>query len=311
MRAVGVMQHGGPEALEVVELAEPHAGPGQVRIRVHAATVNPTDTYVRNGARAAQQTTPPPYVPGMDAAGVLDEIGPGVSTPLRVGEAVMAIVLPHGSHGAYSEYIVVPVGSVAKAPAHTSHIEASTLPMNGLTARLSLDQLGLQPGQTLLVSGAAGCYGGYVVQLAKADGLTVIADASSADEALVASLGADVVLPRGDDLAQRVRAQFPAGVDAVADGAVMNGALLGAIRDGGGFATVRGWDGPSERDITLHVTFVRSYLEEAAKLDRLRQQVEDGQVTLRVARSFPAEQAAEAHRLLEAGGSRGRFVIEF
>lgn len=310
MRVVGVMEHGGPEALEVVELADPHAGPGQVRIRVHAATVNPTDTYVRNGARAAQQTTPPPWVPGMDAAGVLDEIGPGVDTSLKIGESVMAIVVPNGAHGAYSEYLVVPVGSVAAAPAGTSHAAASTLPMNGLTARLSLDQLALQPGQTLLVSGAAGCYGGYVVQLAKADGLTVIADASEKDEALVAALGADVVLPRGDDLAQRVRERYPDGVDAVADGAVMNELLLAAVRDGGGYATVRGWRGPTERGIVLHSTFVRDYAEEGEKLDRLRQQVEDGQVTLRVAQTFPAAQASEAHRLLEAGGTRGRFVIE-
>src|SRR5215204_2678766 len=244
MRVVGAMQYGGPEVLEVVEVDEPHAGPGQVRIRVHAAAVNPTDTYVGTGARAEmQKADPPPYVPGMDAAGVLDEIGDGVETELAVGDHVMAIVLPKGAHGAYAEHIVVPAESVTRVPAGATDAEASTLPMNGLTARLSLDLLALEPGQTLAVTGAAGCYGGYVVQLAKADGLRVIADASPADEQLVRDLGADVVVPRGDDVAERMRAVAPDGVDALADGAVQKELAVGAVRDGGAFASVRGWAG--------------------------------------------------------------------
>jgi NADPH2:quinone reductase len=311
MRAVGVNHYGGPEALEVVDLPEPHAGPGQLRIRVHAAAVNPTDTYVRNGDRAKQQQKdPPPYVPGMDAAGVLDEIGDGVDTDLRVGDPVMAIVIPDGSYGAYSEYLALPAASVGRSPKGASHAEACTLPMNGLTARLSLDELGLSPGDTILVTGAAGCFGGYVVQLAKADGLRVIADASPADEELVRALGADVVLARGDDLSERVRELEPGGVDGVADGAVMNQLLVPAVRDGGGFASVRGWKGEPQRDITFYATFVRRYAEEQARLDRLREQAESGAVTLRVARTFPAEQAGEAHRLLEGGGIRGRLVVE-
>jgi len=312
MRVVGAMQYGGPEVLEVVEVDEPHAGPGQVRIRVRAAAVNPTDTYVGTGARAEmQKADPPPYVPGMDAAGVLDEIGDGAETDLAVGDHVMAIVLPKGAHGAYAEHIVVPAESVTRVPAGATDAEAATLPMNGLTARLSLDLLALEPGQTLAVTGAAGCYGGYVVQLAKADGLRVIADASPADEQLVRDLGADVVVPRGDDVAARIREIAPEGVDGLADGSVQNGLLLAAIKDGGGFATVRGWSGPSERDITIYPIWVRAYLNEQAKLDRLRQQVEDGSVTLRVAGTYPAAEAAEAHRQLAAGGTRGRLVIEF
>jgi NADPH2:quinone reductase len=92
MRAVGLFTHGGPEVLQVVELPEVHAGPGQVRIRVHAATVNPTDVAARNGARAEQQKAdPPPYVPGMEVAGVVDEVGSGVPDRLEVGDTVMAI----------------------------------------------------------------------------------------------------------------------------------------------------------------------------------------------------------------------------
>ncbi len=311
MQAVGVMNHGGPEALELIDLPEIHAGPGEVRIRVHAATVNPTDTYVRNGDRAEmQKADPPPYVPGMDAAGVIDEVGQGVSG-FSIGDRVMAIVLPKGAHGAYRESLVVPAASVARAPAGSSHAEASTLPMNGLTARLSLDLLALVPGQTLAVTGAAGCYGGYVVQLAKADGLTVIADASDADTDLVKALGADIVVPRGAGFAESVRGHFPQGVDGLADGAVQNEVVFEAISDGGAYTSVRGFQPEPVRGINFTTTFVRDYLLEQAKLDELRQQAEDGTVTLRVAQIYPASRASEAHARLEAGGTRGRCVIAF
>ena len=312
MRGIGVIEFGGPEALQVVDLPEVHAGPGQVRIRVHAATVNPTDTSARNGDRAeAQRKDPPPYIPGMDVAGVIDEIGDAAATDLAVGDAVMAMVIPTGTHGAYRESIVLAADAVARTPAGASHAEAATLPMNGLTARQSLDQLALQPGQTLAVTGAAGCYGGYVVQLAKADGLRVIADASSADEQLVRDLGADIVVPRGDDIAAQIRNVAADGVDGLADGAVQNALAVGAVRDGGAFASVRGWGGNDDREIVFHRTMVRDYDRRLDLLDRLRQQTEDGDVSLRVAATYAPEQAAEAHRRLEAGGTRGRCVIVF
>ena len=139
MRAVGLMTHGGPEVLEVVDVPEVHAGPGQVRLRIYAAAVNPTDTMARNGSRAAEQKVdPPPYIPGMDAAGIVDEIGEGVTTGVAIGDRVMAMVCPKGSHGAYREQIVLDQRAVVPVPAGTSHIEACTLPMNGLTARQSL-----------------------------------------------------------------------------------------------------------------------------------------------------------------------------
>ena len=306
------MVHGGPEALEVVDVPEVHAGPGQVRIRIHAAAVNPTDTMARNGSRAEQQKVdPPPYVPGMDAAGVVDEVGEGVNTGVKVGDAVMAMVIPKGSHGAYREQIVLEAPAVVPAPAGASHAEACTLPMNGLTARQSLDLMGLKPGQTLAVTGAAGAYGGYVVQLAKADGLTVIADASEADHELVKALGADIVVRRGDDVAKRFLEYFPSGVDGLADGAVQNELVISAVRDGGAFTSVRGFVGEPQRDIKFTATSVRTYDGDYEKLDRLRQLVETGAVTLRVAATYPAEQASETHRRLQAGGTRGRFVIEF
>jgi NADPH:quinone reductase-like Zn-dependent oxidoreductase len=278
---------------------------------VQAATVNPTDTYVRSGAYAERdRVTTPPWVPGMDVAGEVVELGEGVDH-LVVGDLAMGIVVPSGPHGAYREDKVLPGNSVVRVPRGVDAIAASTLPMNGLTARLALDLMALSPGQVLAVTGAAGAFGGYVVQLAKADGLTVVADASEADEQLVRDLGADVVVRRGDDVAQRIREQVPGGVDGLADGSVQDELVLPAVKDGGAVATVRGYRGNGERGVRVFPTLVRRVAEDRAALDRLRRQVEEGAVTLRVARTFPAEQAAEAHRVLEGGGVRGRLVLTF
>jgi len=314
MRAVGITEWGGPDALVVVDLPEPEAGPGEIRIRVHAAAVNPTDTLLRDGSRAAALAdVPPPHVPGMDAAGVVDQLGPGTETDLRVGDPVMAIVLPRGPRGAYAEQVVVPAESVVRAPANASHAEAASLLMNALTVRGALDALDLQPGQLLAVTGAAGAVGGFAIELGKADGLRVVADASPKDEELVTKLGADVIVPRGDDFGARVREHFPDGADGLIDAALLNEKAIPAVRDGGGIATVRGYQGPDEpqRGITFHPVLVRNYAREQAKLDRLREQAEQGQVSLRVARTFPAADAPEAHRALEAGGVRGRLILEF
>ena len=312
MSVVGVMEFGGPEALQVVEVPDaPPPGPGEVKVRVHAFTVNPTDTYVRNGAyRKILQQAAPPYVPGMDAAGVIAEVGEGV-TGFEVGDRVMAVVMPtRPEGGAYAEQVVLPAGAVAHAPKGTSHAEASTLPMNGLTARLTLDELALEPGRWLAVTGAAGAYGGYVVQLAKADGLRVVADASEADEQLVRDLGADAVLRRGDDVADRIREVVPEGVDALTDGSIQGALVLPAIRDGGGMASVRPFQAPDERGIRHHQIWISQYATAAEKIDGLRRLADEGGVTLRVARTFTAEEAGEAHRLLEQGGVRGRLVVE-
>ena len=311
MRAAGVTEFGGPEALHIVDVAAEPLGPGEVRIRVAAATVNPTDTHARAGAYADRDPVEqPPWVPGMDVAGTVVEVGDGVAH-VAPGDAVMGVVVPTGAHGGYREDLVLPGDSVVRAPAGADAVAASTLPMNGLTARLALDLLALRPGQVVAVTGAAGAFGGYVVQLAKADGLTVVADASEADEELVRGLGADVVVRRGDDVAERIREHYPEGVDGLADGAVQDALVLPAVKDGGAVATVRGYRGDGSRGLRVHPALVRRVAQDRAALDRLRQQAEDGVLTLRVAQTFPAEKAAEAHRMLEAGGVRGRLVLTF
>jgi len=249
-------------------------------------------------------------VPGMDAAGVVEAIDEAADTDLTVGDKVMAFVVPKGTHGGYAQRIAVPADSVVRMPKDATFAEASTLSMNGLTALLALDTLDLPAGATLAVTGAAGTLGGYVVQLAKERGLTVIADASEDDDDLVEDLGADIVKLRGEGFAEAVRQKFPKGVDAVVDAAVQVDEIVPAAKDGATIITIRGTEGERERGVTLRPIWVTEYDQRKDKLEELRQHVENGVLTLRVADVLPMEQAAEAHRRMEAGGVRGRIVLE-
>src|SRR5262245_57874691 len=315
MRAVTFSRLGGPEVLEVSELPAPQPGPGEVRIRVSAATVNPTDISFRSGrqftiAQLAEMGVRPPFIPGMELGGVVDAVGEGTSW--HAGDRVMAIVNPRRpGGGAQAEQVVVPAASVAHIPEGTTFEAAATLPMNGLTVRLALDKLALKPGQTLGVTGAAGAVGGYAVELGVSEGLRVIAVAALDDEALVKRFGASIVVPRGDGAIRALYDAAPGGVDGLIDAAVLDAAALPAIRDGGRLATVRGFAGPSERGITIEPVRVMSYLQNQEALDHLGRLVAEGRLTLRVAETFPPERAAEAQRKMAAGGTRGRLVIVF
>ncbi|AKS33411.1 NADP-dependent oxidoreductase [Mycolicibacterium goodii] len=313
MKAIGVYEYGGPEVLQVIDLPEPQAGPGEVRIRVHAAAVSPTDVMLRTGGHAVRlQDRRPPFIPGMDAAGVIDQIGLGCDDRLHVGQRVIALVLFVGEHGgAYAEQIVVPAASVVPAPANADFPAASTLLMNAMTARLALDTLGLPAGATVAVTGAAGAVGGYAVELAKADGLRVIADAAPHDAELVRGFGADHVVERGADVAAGIRAVAPDGVVGLVDASHQQAEVLGAIADGGTLIELRGWSGPAERGIRVIPVMVPDRLTDTEGLATLGRQAENGVLTLRVADVLPADEATKAHRLLEAGGLRGRIVLDF
>jgi NADPH:quinone reductase-like Zn-dependent oxidoreductase len=311
MRAVVMKEAGDAEVLRVSELPAPHAGAGEVRISVNAAAVNAGDLLLRQGGGPSAVE-----ILGMDAAGIIDEIGPGTTTDLKLGDRVMAFVQPlRPAGGAYARKVVLPADWVVQAPQGTSDVEASTLPMNGLTALLAMDTLALSPGETVAVTGAAGGLGGYVVQLAHIAGLRVIADAAPADVNLVRGLGADIVVARGDDFATQVREHVPAGVDGLVDTALVGAAALGAIRDNGVLVNVRPSAGSAplhpERGIDFRLISVADYGGRQDKLEQLRRHVENGRLTLRVAATFPPEHAAQAHRRLEAGGTRGRLVIDF
>ncbi|MEV8393604.1 MULTISPECIES: NADP-dependent oxidoreductase [unclassified Streptomyces] len=314
MKAIGVRTYGGPEVLHAVELPEPHTGPGEVRVRVRAAGVNPADAMLRDGSLAEwYRDSEPPFIPGMDVAGTLDEVADDVRAAygLSEGEPVIGVVDNHGRHGGYSEYVVLPAASVTRQPVGTTFAEAASFLMNALTARSILDSLALAPGSTLVVTGASGAVGGYVVQLAAAEDLRVIAVASEDDEEWLRSHGADAFVARGADIAQRVLDVVPGGVDAVADCAMLHDRIAPAIRCNGRIAVLRFWGGDPGRGIVVHPVNVRSRVTDTAAITRLCEQVETGELTLRVAATFPADQAPEAHRLLEKGGLRGRPILEF
>jgi NADPH2:quinone reductase len=308
-RAIGISQPGGPEVLEVIDRSVRDPVAGEVRIAVRAAAVNPTDIGIRQHGGG---DLPPPWTPGMDAAGTIESVGPGVDR-LAPGAEVMAAVSPRRAEGgAQAQLLVVPAASVVRIPDGTSVEQAATLPMNGLTAMLGLDGLALSAGDTLAVSGGAGLLASYVIGLAHQRGLHVIADAKPQDEALVRGFGADTVIARSDDFARAVRDVAPEGVAAVYDTALLNRAALGAIRDGGGLAVVRGWDGSEpERGITIAAVRVATALHRTDWLEHLRGLASDGRLALRVAGTYDPAQAAEAHRTMEAGGLRGRALIVF
>jgi NADPH:quinone reductase len=309
MRAVGITAPGGLEVLSVVDRPVREPGPGEVRIAVKAATVNPTDIGLRTGGASG---LPAPWTPGMDAAGTIESVGEGVER-LRVGEEVMAAVIPRRPEGgAQVELLVVPQASVVAIPDGVTLAQAATLPMNGLTAKLGLELLGLRSGQTLAVTGGAGLLGSYVIVLAKQLGLRVIADAKPADEALVRSFGADLVVARGERFVAAVREAAPDGVDGLYDTALLHERVFGAIRDHGVMVVVRGWKPEqTERGIEVKQVFVSNALERTDWLEELRQLASDGRLQLRVVGEYPPEQAAEAQRIMEAGGLRGRVLIVF
>ena len=316
MRAVGFTEFGDASVLEIVTVPKPSPGPGQVLVRVAAATVNPTDLGFRQGGRPMPDGVEPPYIPGMDLAGVIEETGPGVPA-WHAGDRVMAAVAPMvPGGGAQAEYRVVDGDQLARVPDGWALTDAATLPMNGLTVRTALDMLALPAGAVVAVTGSAGIVGQYAIQLGRHEGLTMIGDAKPEDEALCQSFGAHHVVSRGDAMAAAVRALYPDGVDAVIDAALLGPSVLPAVRDGGQLLAVRPYQGPAEngkaeRDITVRLVLVGQHLHEGSRIAELADLVTKGVLTLRVAAVLPAAEAADAHRRLEAGGVRGRLVLTF
>ncbi|KHL10772.1 NADPH:quinone reductase-like Zn-dependent oxidoreductase [Mumia flava] len=318
MRAIGLVEFGPPEVLHPVDLPDPPTRPATVRVRVRAAAVNPADTYLRSGAQAAALASwPPPWVPGMEVVGVIDTVGAGTREAWSVGQPVVAVVSPLQQHvGGYSELVVLPETQVAPAPARLDPAEAATLPMAGLAALLTVDQLALGRGSTIVVTGAAGVLGGYVTQLARERGWQVIADAAPRDAAAVRRLGADEVVARGSgrDVARRIRQRHPGGADGIADVADLGPGLLPALRDGGRFADLHGRTpsaalGRDAARVDLVAPIVSDYIGRADKLRSVSAYASSGVLVPRIAETVPAVRAAQAHRRLERGGLRGRIVL--
>ncbi|MFJ3788940.1 NADP-dependent oxidoreductase [Kitasatospora sp. NPDC090091] len=310
MRAVVVRTPAGPEALELVEVPLPAAGPGQVRVRVEAAGVNPVDSVTRAGTLVEAGLMAPREVTGIgwDVAGVVDEVGPGV-TGFAPGDAVIGLRdrldVPLGT---YAEFVVLDASALAPAPSGVPAVQAATLPLNGLTAVQALDLLDLPHGATLLVTGAAGAVGGFAVQLAVLNGLRVVALAGPEDEAAVRELGAEWFVPRGTaEVATAVRTLVPGGVDGALDAALLGTLALGAVRNRGAFVSVSGGAPVGLRGIRVDTVWIAA---DGPALAGLAELAARGSLTLRVADTYPLERAAEAHRRLDRGGLRGRLVLQ-
>lgn len=308
-KAITFKGKGGVDILQYLPRQVRAPGEGEVRIRVKAAAVNPTDVLLRIRGVDDDNAV---VIPGMDLAGVIESVGSGVSR-LKVGDEVMGVVTarrPDG--GAQSEYVVAPQASVSKMPAGTSFAAASTLPMNGLTALRALELAGLEKGQTLAVSGGAGLLAQFVIAIARHRGLTVVADAKASDVEKVKGYGADIVVERGPDFAGAVRGVVPEGVDALIDTAVLGEQSFPAVRDGGAYIPLRGWmDKPMDPRISIKPFFVTEAVERTEWLEQLSQLVATGAIKLRETREFTPDQIGEAQSLMEAGGLRDRAVVMF
>jgi NADPH2:quinone reductase len=307
MRAMAVESFGGPEELHAVRLPVPQPGPGEIRVRVAAVAVNPTDIMLREGAHVSHLGSSPfPYVPGMDFAGTVDALGDDCSGRLHLDDHVMGISNPLSRlGGSYADYVIVSEAAAVTVPAGADLFAATTILMNGLTARLAVDAITPGPDRVLAVTGSAGAVGGFAVQLAIDDGWDVIADAPQ--------LAADrlVTVARGPGFVTSILDRVPAGVDGVIDGALLGSPILPAIRDGGAVIVLRDVDIVSERGIRITRVRVSGAAEQTDRLELLRDQFAGGILTARIADVLPAERAGEAHARLAAGSVRGRIVLDF
>jgi len=301
MQAVIFEEFGGPEVLRIQDVAEPHAGPGEVRIRVKAAGVNPIDFKVRRGWTKGFIDVTFPATPGLEVAGVVDQAGDGAG--FEVGDEVVG----WSTTGSYAEYALV--GNIARKPAGVSWEQAVGVPIAGETAERVLGELQVKDGETLLLHGAAGAVGSIAVQLAKAAGVTVIGTASPANDDFLRSIGA-IPVAYGDGLVDRVRAVAPQGIDAVFDAAGQGG-LQESVE----------LRGSTDRIVTI-ADFDAAKLGVAASMgssatpeeiraglaDQLRAAA-DGNLTIRIAGTFALADAAKAQDLSESGHAPGKVVV--
>lgn len=299
MRAVRFHEYGGVETLVVEEAPEPHAGPGEVRIRVAAAGVNPVDWKVRAGAVREVLPVDLPAIPGRDAAGVVDETGEGVRG-VAVGDRVFGL---GGVTGATAELAVL--SAWAPAPDAWTDEEAAGAGLAAVTALGGLNALGPLRGRTLLVEGAAGGVGSAAVEFAVARGATVIGTAGERNHAFLASLGA-VPTTYGSGLAERLASLAPAGVDLVLDTAASGSlpGLVALVGDPARVVTVA--DHVNAGRLGVRVANAENdpvLLAEAAELGR------QGRYTPRVERVYPVERIADAHAHAERGHTRGKLVV--
>lgn len=299
MRAVQFSEYGEPDVLHVAEAPEPHAGEGQIRIAVKAAGVNPIDWKIRSGAMEQVMPAVLPRITGSEAAGVVDEVGPGV-TGVTAGDEVFGSSIGGGA----AQYTLL--SHFAVKPASLSWEEAAGLPVAAETSVRSLDLLGVQAGQVLLVNGAAGGVGSVAVQFARARGARVIGTAGKGNHEFLRSIGVEPTT-YGDGLIDRVRRLAPEGVDRAFDtagrGALPD--LVALTGDPDHVITIADFSAAEHGVRVTSGDGLRAWhaLAEAAEL------YEAGRLVLPVAQAFSFEEAPEAHRVSQAGHVRGKLVL--
>ena len=307
MRAAGIDDFGGE--VQMLELAEPGSpAPDEAVISVRAAGVGNWDEFVRTGSWDVGRR--PPLALGVEAAGVVAEIGEDV-TSLAPGDEVLTHPLPLRHQGAWAERLVAPAALVARKPAAVSWEAAAAFPVPALTANQALTEAAPAPaGEWVLVHGAGGVTGGLVVQLAVARGATVIATAGPSSAARVRGYGATVVLDYHDpDWPTRVRDASPGRrgvgtlVNTAPDGAAT---ALQTVADNGRLATITGDPPPPERGVTVADVYVRA---DGARLAALVAALGDGLLSLRVAATLPLADAASALEDAVTGRAAGANVL--
>jgi len=295
--------YGSDDALSLRELPDPRVGPGEVRIRVKRAGVNPVDWKVMSGGLDGLMDTVFPVVPGWDVAGTVESVG--FDTPeFDVGDDVVAYARKDYVHGGtFAELVTMSVRGVARKSAALSWDEAGGLPLTGLTALQTLDRMAVSESDTVLVHGGAGGVGSLAVQIAKARGARVIATASPANHAFLADLGA-MPVAYGDGVVERIRNLVPDGVDVVAD-------FVGGVRDVTMAVLTAGGRHASIADATVQETggswfWVRPSAHGLVELGRL---ADAGQLRVPIADVIPLKDLPAAFARSREGHVRGKLVI--
>ncbi len=305
MKAVLLMQHGGPEMLRYGEAPDPVAGPGQVVIDIHAASVNAADVRVRLGG-GAYGNVRFPHILGRDFSGVVGAVGAGLGD-LAVGDAVFGVT-EQRDDGGYAEKIAIKAAIVAKKPDRMGHVEAAAMALTGLTALSALeDTAKLKRGETILIQGGAGGVAGFAIQLAKHIGATVITTASANNHDYVRGLGADRVIDyRSEDVAAVV-----SGCDVVFDtvGGAVRAGCYAVLKPGGRLVWIasapEGFQPPRHDVATLRPAVTR----DRAPLERIVALYDAGVVKPPAIRRFPLAEAAAAHRISEGRHLQGKLVL--
>lgn len=313
MRAIQYDTFGGPDVLHVAEVPIPTPKPNEVLIAVRFAAVNPFDNKLRSGAMAGMMKVTFPVTPGSEISGTVAALGSevaaggagssGGAAPLAVGDEVFG-----WATGGYAEFATTVATSVARRPIALPADVAATLPVAGEAALRGLRLLDLQPGETLLIHGAAGAVGSLAVQFAVAQGVTVIGTASERDAETLRELGAHPVR-YGQGVFERVRELAPDGVDAVLDIAGA-GDLPGSIELTDG--TERVVTLADSAAFELGVTFSSGGRRDQTPdvLRRLADAVVDGSLVVAPPRHLPLAEAAEAQALVAHGGKRGKVLLD-